>query len=202
MNPAPAPEPTGVRPHRSLAWRLILPIPLVVIAGIATLWVLVPRMIVANATEEAAAQGQQIVEQFKAVRTYYTTNVVNKVLKEGTFKAASDHAGNDKAIPLPATMIHDLGALLAKQDTTLTLYSRFPFANRQDRKLDEFQQKAWEIVTGPEARRAFDLEPAHLSLRSIRERVRVLAGQVTVESNPGRGARIEIPFPLGSHATN
>src|SRR5260370_29880249 len=114
MNPAPAPEPTGVRPHRSLAWRLILPIPLVVIAGITTLWVLVPRMIVANATEEAAAQGQQIVEQFKAVRTYYTTNVVNKVLKDGTFKAASDHAGNDKAIPLPATMIHDLGALLAK----------------------------------------------------------------------------------------
>jgi len=51
-------------------------------------------------------------------------------------------------------------------------------------------------------RRAFDLEQAHLSLRSIRERVRVLAGQVTVESNPGRGARIEIPFPLGSHATN
>ena len=51
-------------------------------------------------------------------------------------------------------------------------------------------------------RRAFDLEQAHLSLRSIREHVRVLAGQVTVESNPGRGARIEIPFPLGSHATN
>ncbi len=147
MNPAPAPEPTGVRPHRSLAWRLILPIPLVVIAGIATLWVLVPRMIVANATEEAAAQGQQIVEQFKAVRTYYTTNVVNKVLKEGTFKAASDHAGNDKAIPLPATMIHDLGALLAKQDTTLTLYSRFPFPNRKDRKLDEFQQKTWDYLS-------------------------------------------------------
>jgi methyl-accepting chemotaxis protein len=147
MNPAPAPEPTGVRPHRSLAWRLILPIPLVVIAGIATLWVVVPRMIVANATEEAAAQGQQIVEQFKAVRTYYTTNVVNKVLKEGTFTAASDHAGNDKAIPLPATMIHDLGALLAKQDTTLTLYSRFPFPNRKDRKLDEFQQKTWDYLS-------------------------------------------------------
>ena len=147
MNPASAPEPTGVRPHRSLAWRLILPIPLVVITGIATLWVVVPRMIVANATEEAAAQGQQIVEQFKAVRTYYTTNVVNKVLKEGTFKVASDHAGDDKAIPLPATMIHDLGALLAKQDTTLTLYSRFPFPNRKDRKLDEFQQKTWDYLS-------------------------------------------------------
>ncbi len=145
--PAPAPEPTGALPHRSLAWRLILPIPLVVIAGIATLWVVVPRMIVANATEEAAAQGQQIVEQFKAVRTYYTTNVVNKVLKEGTFTAASDHAGNDKAIPLPATMIHDLGALLAKQDTTLTLYSRYPFPNRKDRKLDEFQQKTWDYLS-------------------------------------------------------
>ena len=152
MNPAPAPpapvpEPTRARPHRSLAWRLILPIPLVVIAGIATLWVVVPRMIVANATEEAAAQGQQIVEQFKAVRTYYTTNVVNKVLKDGTFTAASDHAGNDKAIPLPATMIHDLGALLAKQDTTLTLYSRYPFPNRKDRKLDEFQQKTWDYLS-------------------------------------------------------
>jgi methyl-accepting chemotaxis protein len=145
--PAPAPEPTSVRSHRSLAWRLILPIPLVVIAGIATLWVVVPRMIVTNATEEAAAQGQQIVEQFKAVRTYYTTNVVNKVIKEGTFTTASDHVGNDKVIPLPATMIHDLGALLAKQDTTLTLYSRFPFPNRKDRKLDEFQQKTWDYLS-------------------------------------------------------
>jgi two-component system sensor histidine kinase DegS len=51
-------------------------------------------------------------------------------------------------------------------------------------------------------RRSLDLEQAHLSLWSIRERVRVLGGQITVESNPGRGARVEITFPVASHATH
>jgi len=31
--------------------------------------------------------------------------------------------------------------------------------------MDEFQQKAWEIVTGPEARRAFDLDAEPMKIR-------------------------------------
>jgi len=34
----------------------------------------------------------------------------------------------------------------------------------------------------------------------IKERVRLLGGELTVESDPGRGARLEISFPVASHA--
>jgi signal transduction histidine kinase len=33
----------------------------------------------------------------------------------------------------------------------------------------------------------------------IKERVRLLGGELTVESDPGRGARLEILFPVTSH---
>jgi signal transduction histidine kinase len=36
----------------------------------------------------------------------------------------------------------------------------------------------------------------------IGERVRLLGGALTVESDPGRGARLEIAVPLSPHAIN
>ena len=58
----------------------------------------------------------------------------------------SDHKGDAKAIPLPATMILDLSAMLAKQNTAISLYSKFPFPNRENRPLDAFQQEAWDFL--------------------------------------------------------
>ena len=132
---------------RSLAWRLAIPVPLALVTAIVLIWSVVPRVVQSNATGEAIAAGQQTATQFKTIRAYYTENVVNKVVKEGTLKPLSDHKGNDKAIPLPATLIHDLSALLSKQDTAINLYSRFPFPNRKDRQLDAFQQQAWDYLT-------------------------------------------------------
>jgi methyl-accepting chemotaxis protein len=146
--PAPPSElGTGIPFRRSLAWRMILPIPLVVIIGIAVIWCVVPRVVVNIATDGAVTASQQIATQFKIIRTYYTENIVNKINKEGTFKPSIDHKNDAKAIPLPATMIHDLSALLSKQDTTLNLYSGYPFPNRTDRRLDAFQQTAWDYLS-------------------------------------------------------
>jgi methyl-accepting chemotaxis protein len=145
---APSPEvDTGIGFRRSLAWRMILPIPMVVIAGIVAVWIVVPRAIVSMATDGAVTTGEQIAAQYKIIRKYYTENVVNKIIKDGTFKPSTDHKNDDKAIPLPTTMIHDLSALLSRQNTTLNLYSMYPFPNRRDRKLDTFQQKAWEYLS-------------------------------------------------------
>ena len=146
--PAPPSEvSTGIPFRRSLAWRMILPIPLVVVIGIAVIWFVVPRVVVEIATDGALSASQQIATQFKIVRTYYTENVVNKINKDGTFKPSVDHKNDAKAIPLPATMIHDLSGLLSKQDTTLNLYSGYPFPNRKDRQLDAFQQNAWDYLS-------------------------------------------------------
>jgi methyl-accepting chemotaxis protein len=138
---------TGIPFRRSLAWRMILPIPLVVVIGIAVIWCVVPRVVVNIATDGAITASQQIATQFKIIRTYYTENIVNKITKEGTFKPSIDHKNDSKAIPLPATMIHDLSGLLSKQDTTLNLYSGYPFPNRKDRRLDAFQQRAWDYLS-------------------------------------------------------
>jgi signal transduction histidine kinase len=132
--------------RHSLVWRMIVPIPLTVIATVVATWLLVPRIIERNATDQAILTGRNIASQFKAVREYYTDNIVNKIVAEGTFKVSPDYRGDPKAIPLPATMTHDLSALLTKQDTMINLYSKFPFPNRQDRRLDAFQQEAWDFL--------------------------------------------------------
>jgi methyl-accepting chemotaxis protein len=50
-------------------------------------------------------------------------------------------------VPLPATFIHDVSKLLEKKDMKVNLYSGFPFPVRKDRKLDDFQAKAWAFLT-------------------------------------------------------
>jgi signal transduction histidine kinase len=47
---------------------------------------------------------------------------------------------------------------------------------------------------------AVDQEQTHQGPVVIKERVRLLGGELTVESDPGRGARLEISFPVATHA--
>jgi signal transduction histidine kinase len=137
--------------RQSLKWQMIGPIPLMVIAAIGAAWFMVPRKVAESASDQAVLAGRSIATQFKTLREYYTENVVDKILSEGTFRASSDHKGDAKAIPLPATMILDLSAMLAKQNTTISLYSKFPFPNRANRPFDSFQQEAWDfLIRNPE----------------------------------------------------
>jgi signal transduction histidine kinase len=136
----------NVQLRHSLAWQMIWPIPVTVIVAIAAIWLLVPRMIAGNAIDQAVLASRNIASQFKTIREYYTENVVDKIIVEGTFKASSDHKGDAKTIPLPVSMIHDLSALLTEQDTSISLYSKFPFPNRENRRLDAFQLAAWDFL--------------------------------------------------------
>jgi methyl-accepting chemotaxis protein len=131
----------------SLAWWLVLPVPLTLFLAIGLVWAVVPQVVASMAINDAAIANQQIAAQFKTVRGYYSEHVVGKVAQEGTFKASYDHKTNAKAIPLPATLMHDLGALLADKDTTVNLYSKYPFPDRKDRQLDAFQRDAWEFLS-------------------------------------------------------
>ena len=103
-------------------------------------------MISDNARKEAIHAASETVGQFKALRKYYVQNIIKKVLADGNLKPSINHAKEKKSIPLPATMIHDLSAALSKRDTTVKLYSAYPFPNRKDRKLDPFQTEAWEFI--------------------------------------------------------
>src|SRR5262245_5519785 len=97
-----------LRHRNSLAWRLLLPLPLTLLLVIGVIWVALPRILESTATHDALLSNQQVATQFKIIRGYYSENVATKVAKGGQYIATHDHKGNDKAIPIPATFMHDL----------------------------------------------------------------------------------------------
>ena len=132
---------------RSIVWQMLLPIP--VICGVAIIGAafLVPPLVAGDAVESAVEQAHETVNQFKAMRAYYTKSVVAKVTSGSAMKATFDHQGKADAIPLPATMIQDLSALLQQRGTSLRLYSPYPFPNRAGRQLDRFGEEAWDFLS-------------------------------------------------------
>ena len=131
---------------KSLIWHLVLPIVGIFIPCLVIVAWVVPALVSKNAQEEAIVSAQRTAEQFKTIRAYYTKNVVGKVVGKEGLKASFNHKSESDSIPLPATMIHDLGELLGDKGTNLKLYSSFPFPNRASRQLDSFAQEAWRAV--------------------------------------------------------
>ncbi len=110
----------------------------------------IPSMVADNSRSSAIENAQRIVRQFKVLRGYYAKNVIKKVLAGSNLKPSFDHANDPNGVPLPATLIHDMSALLEKEDTQISLYSGYPFPNRKERVLDDFQQEAWDyLVANP-----------------------------------------------------
>jgi methyl-accepting chemotaxis protein len=99
-----------------------------------------------NTQDGSKLNALSIIDQFKTLRGYYVKSVIKKVKGNDTgLKISYDHKTMPDAIPLPATLIHDMSALLSKKGEDkikLKLYSEFPFPNRKDRKLDGFGQEA------------------------------------------------------------
>ena len=109
--------------------------------------ILIPMQSESNVQKEAVIAAQTTVDQFKTIRSYYTKNVIKKVLAESSLKPSIDHKNSANGIPLPATLIHDLSEILADKGTSLKLYSPYPFPNRKARQLDEFGQNAWQALS-------------------------------------------------------
>lgn len=86
------------------------------------------------------------VNQFKTLRGYYTKNVISKAKAFG-MSPHFEHRNDNNAIPLPATLIHELSELLSRSGTKIQLYSEYPFPNRKHRQLDEFQKEAWKYLS-------------------------------------------------------
>ena len=55
--------------RRSFAWRLVLPVPLILIVAIALTWWIVPRIVESMATNDAFFANQQVASVFKKIRT-------------------------------------------------------------------------------------------------------------------------------------
>ena len=125
-----------------LRTRIIIPACILVAVGLAAMALVVGDSGRTSTLENGIDDAQEIVKQYRALRSYYTANVVKDALAGG-MKVSYSHS-DPGTIPLPATMIHDLSEKF-RQDKVgiqLNLYSPYPFPNRKARKLDAFQTAA------------------------------------------------------------
>ncbi|HFE39559.1 MAG TPA: methyl-accepting chemotaxis protein [Gammaproteobacteria bacterium] len=136
----------NLNPH-SLFWKLALPVVIFFAVIILALSFYISSEIEHRAVEGAKTAANQTATQFKKLRKYYVNNIIKKVKSASSIKPAINHKNNPNSIPLPATMIHDLSEELKNEGTTVSLYSAYPFPNRQSRVLDSFQKNAWDYLT-------------------------------------------------------
>ena len=101
-----------------------------------------------NVVNNAKDTAIKTIQQYKILRGYYTKKVVSKVKKNTDLKVNFEHENQSDAIPLPATMIHDLSKILGetKDGISLKLYSEFPFPNRVNEKKDKFAKAAMSVL--------------------------------------------------------
>jgi methyl-accepting chemotaxis protein len=96
-----------------------------------------------QAVQTALAEARRLANHVLMVREYYTNKVVAPA-RAHRLDVSADYAGKADAIPLPATMVHELNdAVTRKEGYTVRLYSRFPFPRRQNTATrDAFEEEA------------------------------------------------------------
>ena len=127
-------------------------VPIVAIIALIALLlaVFIPYQLNRTVLDGVIKNSQATVDQFKTLRKYYTQNVIKKVVQSNALSPGSDHKDHANKVPLPATMIHDLSGLMKEKGLEIKLYSAFPFPNRSDRRLTEFERSAWDqLVNNP-----------------------------------------------------
>lgn len=127
--------------------KMAVPVGLLLALGMLVASLTVPNFVRQNVIDSAVISAREVAAQFKTLRGYYTKNVVGSVVNHSDIKPSIEHSPDTATIPLPATMIHDLSALLGDRGTRLQLFSAYPFPNRASRELDDYQRAAWEYLS-------------------------------------------------------
>ncbi|HED12377.1 MAG TPA: hypothetical protein ENI62_01735 [Gammaproteobacteria bacterium] len=105
--------------RKSILSQLFLPVAILFLLIIVTVAFVTPTILKNNAEEDALLSAKRMVMQLKQLRSYYTKNVIKKVIGRDGIKADFNYKNNPNAIPLPATMIHDLSKMYSKGGTTI-----------------------------------------------------------------------------------
>jgi len=128
--------------------KLFVPIIGVAVVVMIGIYFFISNQVKQNIIDQSIINATNTVQQYKTLRKYYAGNVIGKIKKNsnGTIKINFDHKDKSDTVPLPATMIHDMGALVSGQKggIKLKLYSDFPFPNRAGTQLDSFSQNAMQ----------------------------------------------------------
>jgi hypothetical protein len=119
----------------------------IILLGVGAIWY-VRRVANEQAEQTALHEAKRLAVQQAEMREYYTQHVVATVLKQKV-EVTHDYTQKPGAIPLPATMMHEMNdALSKKEGYTTRLYSDYPFPNRPDGgPRDDFEKEAIRYLT-------------------------------------------------------
>ncbi|MFA6143907.1 MAG: ATP-binding protein [Sulfurimonas sp.] len=123
--------------------RLIISVVIMSFLSLVALGYFVPQKIEKNIEESVTQNSKLLVDHIRIFRSYYTENILKKVKQHTNLKINFDHKVQPNTIPLPATMVHDIGELFTKgSDLEVKMYSDYPFPHRSDRVLDTFEKES------------------------------------------------------------
>ncbi len=119
-----------------------------IIIMLVGLFYLIPYLVNEQAKKDALQESQRLSSYIKMFRAYYNSDILSKIKKHTDLKVNFDHKTDDKTVPLPATVLHDMAEIFTKRDDiAVEIYSNFPFPNRESRVLDEFQKESLAFVS-------------------------------------------------------
>ena len=98
-------------------------------------------------TRTSLATAERLAGQIRVLRGYYTDRVV-ATAQHSDLSVTHNYRDYDNAIPLPATMVHELNEILTKKEGyTIRLFSDFPFPFRKDSgPRDPFERQALQAL--------------------------------------------------------
>ncbi|HRK25333.1 MAG TPA: methyl-accepting chemotaxis protein [Beijerinckiaceae bacterium] len=139
--------------RRSLFSVLIWPIPLLIgVVGLIVFWQL-EHFVERKAVDDVIAEDASHLQAFRKIRTFYSEQVVNKVIAGGRTDVSNQFRGVANTIPYPATFLHEIAGLASDGNHRFSLVSPYPFANRKERTLAPWEKEAWDfLVANPQER--------------------------------------------------
>ena len=106
-----------------------------------------PSLSLNNQKEKITRESKEIVHHLKTFRSYYNEFVVSKVKNLPDIKVDYNHEYSSNTIPLPATTIHNISEKLSQNENVkVNFFSDYPFPNRANRVLDEFQKNSIKFL--------------------------------------------------------
>ena len=125
-------------------FKIFLPIVLLIIIEVLIITKITSSLYESNLREDTVLNATQTIQQYQKIRQYYTKNVIEKVKGGSSISVNTVHKNIPDAIPLPATMIHELSEHINEEidGMELKLYSDYPYNVREKRTLDKFEEEA------------------------------------------------------------
>ncbi|MCF6309234.1 MAG: ATP-binding protein [Sulfurimonas sp.] len=138
----------------SLILKIFIPILFLVIAEIIVITEFSSNLHKSKLYEESVSSAIQAAKQYKEIRSYYNDYVVSKISQNSGILIDLNHKNIPNTIPLPATMIHDLSEIVNKKlnGMQIKIYSDYPFPNRINRKLDDFEKSSMQYFRNNKSR--------------------------------------------------